>query len=94
MAAAEDHYSDIGDKGLLSHKGSDGSTYKDRIEKYCRWGGGIFEAMDFGHRQSAEEVVVAWLVDDGVEKRTHRNSILEPRLIFIGVAKGSHSVAD
>lgn len=33
--AAKDHLSDIGPKGLLSHSGSDKSTYKSRIEKHC-----------------------------------------------------------
>ena len=60
---------DIGPKGLLSHAGSDKSTYRDRIERHCRWGGSIFEAIDYGEKESAREVVIAWLVDDGVPKR-------------------------
>ncbi len=50
--------------------------------------------MDFGPRKTAAEVVVAWLVDDGVAKRMHRNNILEERLIFCGVSAGSHKEAD
>ena len=67
--AALDHLGDIGKKGLLSHTGSDKSTYSQRIERYCRWGGSIFEAIDYGARETAREVVIAWLVDDGVPKR-------------------------
>ena len=50
LRACKDHYKDIAVKGLTSHIGSDKSTYKDRIERYCRWGGSIFEAMDFAPR--------------------------------------------
>jgi uncharacterized protein YkwD len=46
--AALDHLEDIGPKGLLSHAGSDKSSYKQRIERYCKWGGSIFEAIDYG----------------------------------------------
>ena len=31
---AKDHAEDTGAKGLLSHEGSDGSTVKDRLQKY------------------------------------------------------------
>jgi uncharacterized protein YkwD len=48
--AAIDHQSDLSITGELGGTGSDGSTYKDRIERYCRWGGSIFQAIDFGER--------------------------------------------
>lgn len=48
--AAQDHLDDIGPKGILSHTGSDKSNYKTRIEKYCKWGGSIFEAISYGPR--------------------------------------------
>jgi len=80
--AADDHAKDIGEKGLLSHKGSDGSTYKDRIEKHCKWGGTIFEAIDYGERDTAQEVIIAWLVDDGVKRRLHRQNIMDENIVF------------
>ena len=40
--AAIDHQRDLTATGELSGVGSDGSTYKVRIERYCRWGGSIF----------------------------------------------------
>jgi hypothetical protein len=45
--AALDHYLDIAKNGITLHKGSDGSTYKDRIEKYAMWGGAIYETMEY-----------------------------------------------
>lgn len=75
----------------LSHTGSDMSTYKDRIERYCRWGGSIFEALDFAPRFSALDVVVAWLVDDGVPKRTHRTQLFNTRLAEAAVLSAQHT---
>ena len=91
--AALDHLGDIGPRGTLSHSGSDKSTYRDRIERYCRWGGSIFEAIDYGARDAARDVVIAWLVDDGVPKRQHRNNLLGPDQRHIALAYGRHSVA-
>ena len=85
---------DIGAKGLLSHAGSNKSTYKERIEKYCKWGGSIFEAMSFGPRDNAKDIVVAWLVDDGVPKRSNRTSLTSTDLHEIGIASGSHTQAE
>ena len=48
--AAVDHQTDLTNTGSFSAVGSDGSNYKTRIEKYCRWGGSIFQASDFGER--------------------------------------------
>ena len=51
--ACNDHLKDILQAtrfDQLCHTGSDKSTYKDRIERYCRWGGSIFEALDFAPR--------------------------------------------
>jgi uncharacterized protein YkwD len=56
----------------FSHTGSDQSTFKDRIERHCLWGGSIFEAMDFAPRKKEVDVVLAWLMDDGNAKRSHR----------------------
>ncbi|EQD54906.1 Allergen V5/Tpx-1 family protein [mine drainage metagenome] len=92
--AAWDHYNDIAPKGLLSHTGSNKSTYKDRIEKYCKWGGSIFEAIDYGTKETAKDVVITWLVDDGVPKRVHRMNLLNKEHKYLGVAKGDHKVAE
>jgi len=51
VSAAKDHYQDISKSNSFSHVGSDKSSYKDRIERYCRWGGSIFEIMDFAPRE-------------------------------------------
>lgn len=92
--AARDHLQDIGKKGLLSHKGSDGSNYKERIEKHCKWGGAIFEMIDYATRESAKDLVLALLVDDGVPHRINRNKLFDPVLTSVGVQYGPHKVAE
>ena len=91
--AAKSHVSDIGPKGILSHTGSDKSSYKERIERHCQWGGSIFEAIDYGLKESARETVISWLVDDGALKRKHRLNMLSLENKMIGVAKGPHKVS-
>lgn len=63
--ACDDHYQDISKTGSFSHVGSDKSSYKERIERHCRWGGSIFESLDFFPRSEPLEIVIAWLIDDG-----------------------------
>ena len=43
--AANDHYKDLSDNNICQHKGSNGSTHKDRIEKYALWGGVIYQTI-------------------------------------------------
>lgn len=50
--------------------------------------------MDYGPRDNAKEVVIAWLVDDGSAKRAHRNSILKKDLLHLGIAHGPHKEAE
>ena len=76
--AAIDHYLDIAPKGRVSHVSSDGkTTYRDRIEKHAAWGGSIFESILYGRpKPAAKDVVIAWVIDDGFEKRPHRNTLV------------------
>jgi uncharacterized protein YkwD len=45
--ASKDHAVDIGDNGLASHEGSDGSRMVDRIERYGEWKKSIAENICF-----------------------------------------------
>ena len=76
--------------GEFSHKGSDQSTYKDRIERYCRWGGSIYEAMDFAVRTDPKDIVISWLVDEGNPKRSTRNNLLSSANRYFAASFGGH----
>lgn len=75
--AALDHSNDILLNGVTNNIGSDKSTLKDRIERYCIWRGNIAENIDLGSCHPCL-IVMNLLIDDGVSSRGHRKSILSP----------------
>jgi uncharacterized protein YkwD len=89
--AARDHYIDIATNALYSHKSSDGKrTYKERIEKYCVWGGSIFEAILYGEKPTARDVVLSWIIDDGFKSRPHRTNLMNAEHLEVGIVCGPH----
>ena len=94
--AGVDHYIDIASTGIASHKSSDGKrNYKDRIEKYAAWGGAIFEAILYGPKKPhARDVVLALVIDDGFEARTHRKNLFYSEHGEVALVAGDHSTAD
>lgn len=87
--ACKDHTNDIGPKGNASHESSDGKTVSDRIEKYCEWDGACSENIDLG-TSCAEDLIINFIVDDGIPQRLQRRNLFSPELKFIGVAAGEH----
>ena len=106
--AAIDHYCDITQHDLMSHIGSDKSTYKDRIERYALWGGSIYETIHYTHRVPfedegdptpmqmkafADKVVLHWILDAEIPKKTNRLNVLGAKNKEIGIVCGPHSSA-
>jgi hypothetical protein len=88
--SCRDHVIDIGPKGLASHDGSDGSNVSDRIERYAEWDGALAENIEFGSR-NAEDVVIGWIVDDGLKDgRIHRRNLFHASFKYAGVSVGDH----
>jgi uncharacterized protein YkwD len=87
--ACNDHVSDIGPLGLATHESSDGRNVSDRIEKYAEWDGACTENIDFGSKL-AEDIIINFLVDDGIPERLHRKNLFNPAVKYIGVASGEH----
>jgi uncharacterized protein YkwD len=88
--AAQYHCNDTGSLGIVGHIGSRENTLQDRLEKFGRWNDCIAEALDYGSVDGFE-VVMAFLIDDGLKTRPHRNALLNPRFKRIGVGIGHHS---
>jgi len=93
--AAKDHALDQGRTGTFDHKGSDGSTSKQRIwrygvpdKKFSGWGENISYGPD-----NARDIVCFLLIDDGVPDRGHRDNILDPYFTQTAVFFGPHPVA-
>jgi hypothetical protein len=49
--------------------------------------------IDYAPRESAKDIVIALLVDDGVPQRINRSKLLDPVLTEIGVSIGRHKVS-
>ncbi|OMJ86701.1 hypothetical protein SteCoe_11710 [Stentor coeruleus] len=88
--AAQAHCNDTGALGIVGHIGSRENTLQDRLEKFGKWSDCIAEALDYGSIDGFE-VVLSFLVDDGLKTRPHRNALLNPRFKRIGVGMGPHS---
>jgi uncharacterized protein YkwD len=87
--AAEDHVRDQAPRGLMNHRGTDGSMAWDRVSRYGDWKKKISENMTFGP-MTAHDVVAALLIDDGIADRGHRKNVLDPDVRLVGVACGTH----
>lgn len=91
--AAKDQVNDIGPKGIddiSAHTGSDGSNVSQRIDRYGDPQGFVGETIDFG-ANTGRQIVIDFLVDDGVSSRGHRDNLLKPSFRFAGVSVGAHA---
>ena len=73
-----------GPVGYVGHE----SSIAKRFKKYCSCAA-PGENCSYGY-PTAKEIVIALLVDDGVEDRGHRNNILSSAYKNVGVAIGPH----
>lgn len=87
--AAEDHSKDLGQKSFFSSIGSNGRNPSERIEKYCEWEGICCENLDAGSN-NATEVIISWLVDDGVSLRANRQNLFREDINFVGISVAYH----
>ena len=93
MKAARDHVQDIGEKGLVSSMGSNGSLPTDRINKYGKIDETWAESNIFGGLD-AKEVVERLIVCDGQPTRGFRKSLYNDQLHQCGIFSGLHSTHD
>lgn len=86
--AARYHAKDMGKKGKTGHRSSDGTETFVRIKKYAQ-GGYMAENIQYGY-QSALDIVLDLLIDDGISSLGHRKNILNSNFSYVGVAIEPH----
>ena len=86
---ARDHVKDQAPRGLMNHRGTDGTQAWDRVSRYGVWQAKISENMTFGPA-TPHDVVAALLIDDGISDRGHRKNILDPDVKVVGISCGPH----
>ncbi|MDR0539031.1 MAG: CAP domain-containing protein [Spirochaetaceae bacterium] len=87
--AAKDHAVDQSKTGQTGHGGSDGSSPFKRMERY---GGGYNTAGEncaYGPN-TGRDIVVQFLIDDGVPSRGHRKNIMNGAFTQTGVSVQTH----
>ncbi len=86
---AKMHALDMGRLGEVGHSSSDGTSFAERVRNKAKAGGMIAENCDYGH-ETALDIVMALLIDDGIESLGHRKNILEPKFQWVGIAIEDH----
>jgi uncharacterized protein YkwD len=85
ISAAKDHMNDLVKTGKSGHKGSDGSTVGDRLNRYGTWADSLGEDIVY-HSRSAREDVVSLIIDDGTSNRGHRKNLFKSDFHVVGIA--------
>jgi uncharacterized protein YkwD len=88
--AARDLVAPQGASGGFGHRGPDGSMPSDRIERHGNWESVIGENVAYG-QNTARDVVAAFIVDDGVPGRGHRENLFNAAFHVMGVDCEPHS---
>lgn len=81
--AAKDHSSTQCLTDKTGHEGTDGSNPFERIKRYGSYTT-AGENVDYG-ATSAREIVISFLIDDGVKSRGHRKNIMSKSFTTVGV---------
>ncbi len=88
---ARDHVEDQGRTGAVGHGSAEGSRPHERISLYGTWEKMVGENIAYGQTQ-ARDVILSFIIDDGVPNRGHRENILNRNFRVVGVACGPHPV--
>lgn len=93
MLATLDHINDLVKNDIIGHAGSAGDSPQVRAERYGTWTYDLRENISYGAK-IPQDVIINFLIDDGVPSRNHRKVLLNPKLTKIGIASGVNKVWD
>ena len=88
--ASQGHCKDIGERGVASHQGKNGSRICDRLDQFGQWEISIAENISFDDHAPIE-IVIGQIIDDGNPSRGHRFNIFNPEFKMVGIACGPHA---
>jgi uncharacterized protein YkwD len=74
----------------LGHTGADGSSFDERIRRFGTARGKLGENLAYD-KNSAREILLLWIIDDGISNRLHRLNLFNPAFRNAGVAYGKGS---
>lgn len=83
--AAKDHSTDLALRGVTGHRGSDGSSPNVRLDRYGSWEGVVGENIVYDVN-TARQIVIGLIIDDGTANRGHRRNIFDPNHRVTGVS--------
>jgi uncharacterized protein YkwD len=89
---ARDHVREQGSAGGTGHVSAGGSSPGDRVDRHGKWQETMGENIYYGSGMGARQIVMGFIIDDGVPDRGHREAIFNPRFRVAGVACGPHKV--
>lgn len=80
-----------GTAGQTGHIGPDGLKLADRARLFGRWSETLGENIAYG-LDDPMQIVMMWIIDDGVKGREHRHSLFRREFRVLGVGFHSHTV--
>lgn len=86
--ASQEHIKDIEANGVIGHIGSDGSDPLKRLQKFGKLSK-LCENITYGHL-TANMIIAALLVDEDTPGRGHRENLLNPDYVLVGIGIGVH----
>lgn len=85
--AAAAHMKDLSENFRLGHKGKDGSLPPVRLNRFGKVTGALSENIAY-FTETARDIVISWILDDGTPNRAHRKNIFSPKFKRIGISAG------
>lgn len=85
--AANLQLADLIADSTIGHTGRDGSDLKTRLKRFGMVGELYAENIAY-YADTAREIVLTMIVDDGVKSRNHRKNVFSQNLRLIGIAFG------
>jgi len=82
-----------GPAGHYGHIGEDGSTLRDRVDRYASGWTAAAEIITYSDRYGriGSDLIKQLLLDDGIDTLAHRRTLLNPSWTHAGVSCGCHA---